>query len=373
MTIMASALLLIVMAIGLNHVPGWVRWNYSGYEGKGERWTEYDRLLDAVDDLPPGRIMWEANNQMNDYGTPMALMLLPYWSEGHPSMEGLYFESALTTPFHFLNASEVSQRPSNPVRFVDPETGSLNQRYRSLSFDRALPHLALYNVRYYIAYTDEGARQARSAELRELGSYEPWTIFELPESSLVDVAAYEPAVYRGDGSFKEATFDWYDDVDRLDRWMVADGPAEWPVVVDVSEVDYAGDRIDAAGAVSDVVLEHDRIAFHTTAIGVPHLVKVSYFPNWEASGAAGPYRAAPSLMVVVPTQEDVEIAFNDTWAETLGKLLTFAGLGALVWHVRRRRLSDLPVPAAAESATARAASAEPVAPDSTSTSEAPQP
>ena len=42
----------------------------------------------------------------------MALMLLPYWTDGCiGSMEGLYFESSATTPYHFLNQSELSEAP----------------------------------------------------------------------------------------------------------------------------------------------------------------------------------------------------------------------------------------------------------------------
>jgi hypothetical protein len=78
------------------------------------------------------------------------------------------------------------------------------------------------------------------------------------------------------------------------------------------------------------VLEDHRISFTTEAVGVPHLIKVSYFPNWTAIGAEGPWRASPSLMVVVPTQEDVVIEFQDTWAESGGKILTFGGVGSLL-------------------------------------------
>jgi hypothetical protein len=65
-------------------------------------------------------------------------------------------------------------------------------------------------------------------------------------------------------------------------------------------------------------------------VGVPHLVKVSYFPNWTAAGAEGPWRAAPSLMVVVPTNEEVTLEFQDTWAESGGKILTLGGVGSLI-------------------------------------------
>ena len=40
------------------------------------------------------------------------------------------------------------------------------------------------------------------------------------------------------------------------------------------------------------------------------LVKVSYFPNWEVEGAEGPYRIAPNLMVVVPTEQEVHLHYG---------------------------------------------------------------
>jgi uncharacterized membrane protein len=88
------------------------------------------------------------------------------------------------------------------------------------------------------------------------------------------------------------------------------------------------------------VLEDHRISFTTTAVGVPHLVKVSYFPNWQADGADGPYRAAPSLMVVVPTQENVVLEFRNTAAENIGTAVTVFALVALVAYaylLRRQR------------------------------------
>ena len=71
-------------------------------------------------------------------------------------------------------------------------------------------------------------------------------------------------------------------------------------------------------------------------VGVPVLVKVSYFPNWTVSGGEGPYRATPSLMVVVPTDSEVTLRFQNTWAENTGNVLTILGLlGLVVTGVRR--------------------------------------
>ena len=327
-----AAVLLVATAVSIHDVPGWVAWNYEGYEGKAE-YADYRALMETIDELPPGRVMWEANSDMGKYGTPMALMLFPYWSEDHPSMEGLFFESSLTTPFHFLNASEVSRFPSNPVRGLT---------YHSMDFERALPHLALYDVAYYVSFTEEADTAARTFGLRPVAESLPWTIFTLPETDVVDVASFEPAVWTGDANFTDAALDWYDDVGNLDRWLVAAGPDDWMRVGEV------GDRLGRTagypaedGAVSDVIVEDNQISFTTTAIGVPHLVKVSYFPNWRVEGAEGPYRAAPSLMVVVPTSNEVVLEFRNTWAENLGMaitLLTLVGLGTrgfLRWRQRR--------------------------------------
>jgi hypothetical protein len=123
--------------------------------------------------------------------------------------------------------------------------------------------------------------------------------------------------------------EWYEDVDNMHRWVVAGGPAEWPRIQSIDQRPAV--ELDVPpNAVTDIEVDNHRISFSTEAIGVPHLVKVSYFPNWTASGADGPWRATPSLMVVVPTQNDVVIEFRDTWAENGGKILTLGGVVALI-------------------------------------------
>jgi hypothetical protein len=333
-TVVTGAVAIVVMVAGaafsMHDLPGWVKWNFEGYEGK-QVWNEYEALMQEVDGLPDGRIMWEANSDMNKYGTPMALMLFPFWSEGHPSMEGLFFESSLTTPFHFLNASEVSQRPSNPVRGLD---------YRGMDFDRAVKHLATYDVAYYVSFTEEATTAAKEYGLEVLAEPAPWTIFALPDTDRVDVATFEPVVWAGEGDFVDAALEWYDDVDNLDIWLVEDGPPEWRRVTSVTE------RLDElrpypeTGSAQITSFEDMSLSFSTDTVDVPHMVKVSYFPNWTVEGAEGVYRAAPSLMVVVPDAESVTMSFTNRWVENLGiviTVITIVGLGVYAIVARRRR------------------------------------
>ena len=325
------AVLAMLFVVGkMADVPGWVEWDFSGYEGKSE-YGEYQDLMETVDALPPGRIMWEEDERNYAYGTELALMLFPYWSEEHPSMAGLYYESSLTTPFNLLNASELSAESSERIPTLV---------YHGLDPVRGMRHLDVYGVRYYVTSTDEAEMAASLAGLRPLATSDPWVIFAASDGELVSVASTEPTVWAGRGGFVEASLEWYDDVDNLDRWMVADGPEGWRRIASVEE------RLDSPekeysiseAAVSDIVVDDQRISFTTNAVGVPHMVKVSYFPNWGAAGADGPYRAAPSLMVVVPTSEEVVLTFEQTWVEHLGNglsLVTLAGLA--VWWLWSRR------------------------------------
>ena len=65
------------------------------------------------------------------------------------------------------------------------------------------------------------------------------------------------------------------------------------------------------------------------------IVRESYYPNWRAHGASGPYRATPNFMVVVPTSKDVSLTFDRSGVEWFGIMLTvlgLLGLGAIGWR-----------------------------------------
>ncbi len=327
--ILTVALTLAVTIIGVHDIPGWVNWNYQGYEGKA-LYPELEAIMTDVEELPEGRVMWEYyKDRQEQYGTPMALMLIPYWSEGHTTMEGVFFESSLTTPFHFLNQSEMSRSPSQPVRGLT---------YRTFQLERGIRHAAVFNIDYYITQSEEMTGEANRLGLEALVVEDGYSIFRLPDSDPIEVAQFEPMVWTGEEDFADMAVDWYDDLDNLDHWIVADGPEDWIRFDELGGPYDEGDPISVADAVvTDVEIDNLSISFTTNAIGVPHLVKTSYFPNWQATGAEGPYRASPSLMVVIPTQENVSLEFGRTWAENLGMVLTILAIGFVGWWATRNR------------------------------------
>jgi hypothetical protein len=94
--------------------------------------------------------------------------------------------------------------------------------------------------------------------------------------------------------------------------------------------------------VSNIKSDDNDISFDVDRNGSPVLVKASYFPNWRATGAKGPYRVTPNLMVVIPTSNHVKLHYGFTPVEGLGYLLTLGGiaLGVLLFRQGPVRFDD---------------------------------
>ena len=283
----------------------------------------------------------------------MALMLLPHWTDGCiASMEGLFFEASGTTPYHFLTAAAMSKSSSNPVRQL---------RYVNNDASVGVPEMADLGVRYLMVRTDEAKAQAAGNDrLQLVASSGPWDIYELGEARIVEALKVQPVVVEPrSGDQRERNLEvgtsWFQQQEDWAARPANDGPADWqriPVEVDMAaRVGEPGDRsrnvdyvvpaepIDVVDlpeiTVSDVEIGEQSVHFHVDQIGVPVLVRVSYFPNWQAHGAEGPYRVAPNFMVVVPTSNDVSLTYERSSLDWFFYALTLCGI-ALCFYWRRR-------------------------------------
>ena len=305
--IQINLLLVSIIFSTVSFLPHWLNWNFTGYEGKND-WTQIENLYSKLADLEPGRIMWEPNSDMNKYGTPMTLMTIPYFTE-HTSMEGLYFDSSITTPFHFISVSGLAKRPSNPV-------GGLS--YINNQFDQGVEYLNDLGVDYFISYTEEIKTKAiNSKKLILLFSSEPFSVFKVNSSKVEliyqDVDIFSKAstqdgilssIFRDtdiDNFFEKA----YQSFDELDKKRVVE------VSNDISI--KSSNKNDLQ--ITDLIIMNDKISFFTDSPGELHLIKVSYFPNWTITNGKGPFRTSPSFMSVIPDNEYVEIIFEKTSVE----------------------------------------------------------
>jgi hypothetical protein len=291
--------------------------------------------------------MWEYSSGLNRFGTPMSLMLLPNYTGGCiDSMEGLLFESASSTPWHFVNQAELSVGPSEAM-----VTATTGLQYGSVNVTLGIQHLQLLGVRYFMASSPVIQDQANADPALTLidgtgpwnslyqgaDSTTTWKLYLVHDSSLVTPLTDRPDVLTGVGaaqaSWLPVAQKWYADPARWSQQLVAGGPASWTKAPD----GVAPPTRDALPAVkvSAVRSQTDQVSFHVNRTGVPVLVRVSFFPSWHATGALGPWRAEPNLMVVVPTAHDVTLTYGSSGPDRLGLVLTVVGLivlAALVWR-----------------------------------------
>ena len=83
----------------------------------------------------------------------------------------------------------------------------------------------------------------------------------------------------------------------------------------------------AEATITDVVLEDDRDLVPDRRGRRAPSGQGFVFPQLaRPPGPKGPFHAGPSLMIVVPTQEQVTLQFANGGVENLGWILTIAGL-----------------------------------------------
>jgi len=392
LTVVLALGALVAIDDGKSFLPYWTRWNYRGYEdtrGEGttpaKQYDEYRAFVDALDALPAGRVLWEGNTQLNVYGSPLAPMLLPYWTDGRiASMEGVYYEASATSPYHFM-ATAALDAPGNSSGAVRGIT------YRTQEdFALGVRWLRVLGIRYLAVHSEQAKQRADADPRLRLVTTSPdvdhappngWSVYRVADSPLVQPLKYEPVVVSRFGARDQRVcrdrlvstgldakslhlhewqdcigVPWFDDAAALDRPLVAEGLDAWQHAGTATARDVEKEPLLPV-RVSRVRAGDDEISFRVSRTGVPVMVKASWFPNWEADGAEGPYRATPNYMVVVPTRHDVTLRYGTTTSEWLGRLGTlagFVGVGLLAWWPIRRRRRAGAVSAAESGAGARA-------------------
>jgi hypothetical protein len=333
-------------------VPGWAKYNYSGFEVK-DGWPEAAALFQTLERLPPGRVMWEFNRDYERFGTTRTLENIPVFG-GQPTMEGLLIESSINAPFHFINQTETSETDTRAVPGVDYPEG--------FDFPTGLVHLRLFGVRYYVAYDackdpkeqwvpcvdlgrqDTEVQAATAAGLPEVAHSGRFTIYQVGTGNLVEVPEFRPVLV-DHADWRANGLSWYRNPDWLKTPLVfasRDDPAARAAFAESGPLPLESlprERLERPGELAATTSRTgDVVSFTTDRVGEPHLVKVSWFPNWRVEGAKGPWLASPGLMVVVPTQSEVRLSYRDTPVDLAGKALSVVGIGVLLAPTVRRRV-----------------------------------
>ncbi len=298
----------------------WAESAFGGFE-RMPWWSDVQAFVAAVDRVVRsggcGRVLVEESAQELEAYSALAPHLLPYWTDGCVAVvDGLWAESSTTHP------------AVNDV-VVDLQSGQPR---------RGVAGLRMLAVRWYVASSAPIVASLREQPgVTDVARSGTWHVFEIEGAELVTPLEVEPVVVNEGAARTEG---WqYVDANRPLR--VTAGPPSW---ARVGAAGTAPRRHLPGVSVGAVESSDGRLEFDVSRPGVPVLVRMSWFPGWRAHGAAGPWRAAPNLMVVVPTAKHVVLTFERTSLDVIAHVGSGAGLLALVALVSLdRRRSPGPV------------------------------
>ncbi len=313
-------------ASAIDVADDWAAWNYAGFEAT-PGWPAYAAVNDAVrrSEADP-RVAYEHTTAHEDTGTIRSFESLPLFS-GASTLEGLYMQSTISSPFVFYIQSEISRIASCPL---------LPYHCGRLDAARAAEHLRLYNVSEVIVRTEAVRAELEDSPLFEVAAeIPPYRVLRISDAdgSYVEALRYRPLVLEGE-EWKANFFAWFKRPGSGEVPLVrsrtsgpedaSSMPADWPRVSELPDAIPRRPLSGTAEVVSELSAEEIRI--RTTRPGRPLLVKVSYHPRWRAEGADGPWLASPSFMLLVPRREEVRLTYEPATADRWGRAFTVAGL-----------------------------------------------
>ena len=316
----------VTVIFGTTKAGNWFRFDNMGYQsmpGFGEFRALNDYLAQVYqkrfeNPLNAPRVGYEKSDLYGRYGGDRVFESLPFFS-GRQTLEGIHYASSFASkPMAFLQTA-FSRDIKTPVSYI---LSRMNPGRLPSYFD-------LYNVSQLILVSDEAKKAVGSISLFEKEKdFGPLSVYRYTHCSglYVDLPKLVPVRYAGKpwvGDF----FQWYKTADplevllvpasyvksRLDREVLSD------TVSSLQELPHLKKTpLDREGLSINAHLEPLRIRFTTNKIGIPHLIKVSYFPNWKVKGAEGVYPVSPHLMLVIPREREVVLTYGRTFWESLG-------------------------------------------------------
>ncbi|MDY0045482.1 MAG: 6-pyruvoyl-tetrahydropterin synthase-related protein [Syntrophales bacterium] len=326
--IAVPVILFLLVIPGVNHfekkIHTWIPWNYNGFETKRlwKPFIETNRYLAGSEADP--RVIYEHATIHNGAGTIRAFESIPLFS-GRNTLEGLYLQACVSSPFVFYIQGEMSKQSSRPFS---------QYQYSDVNITEGIEHLKLFNVRDFIVASDEIREELKKhPEFTLEKEIPPYSIYRLATSQnrYVVPLAYAPA-WNDRREWKQKSYQWFRDYsDHPGIHLIFDDGLPPRGLPAAACAGYEKGRALPALPITEkpIVTEkvtHEEIRITTTKPGVPLLIKVSYHPGWRVEGADKIYLASPSFMLVYPKENDVRLYYGGTLWDRIGAILSILGI-----------------------------------------------
>jgi len=314
------------------YIPTWINWNYEGFEAK-TLWDSYRSVNELVSGTQRDpRVVYEHSPDHNAAGTTRAFESLPLFS-GRSTLEGLYMQSTISSPFIFYIQSEISKVNSCPFWNIWPCT--------TFNIEDGTKHLKMFNVQYFVARSDQVKTAVRNhPDYRRVEIIEPYEVYELMtnKNKYVIVPNYEPVLLETE-NWKNISYEWFKDVNKVDVPLVfvkhisGEDMTRFKSIISNERLDdLTGIPINEDCNIQEYV-SNEEITFTTTCPEKPHIIRISYHPNWKVDGADKIYLVSPSFMLVFPEQETVKLYYTNGFIDNISILLTTIGILFIIYSI----------------------------------------
>ena len=332
---------------GKEENPDWSKDCHAGY------WSEYN--FKGVGALPQGdaffRIAERVRGRLgavaadmhpgNDaIGSSRSFEALPHVAPGTRIVEGGLVNSALGALAAHTVQGEVSDNPAGWPLLVKP---------RAFDPDSGLRHLELLGARTFIARSRD-VQEALDADpgwelLGEEGTNGLWRVYGSTMEGEPLVRAWKvPLEVTSRRLTQEEIADWWACRGATEH-LVAHLPGPTSTEADFGAWKNAPppepgwlDRVSDPVPWAEIGPKDGSIAFFCLEPDRPHVVAATWFPDWVADGAEGPYPLSSGQMVVYPKGPGfVRLRHRMLPSELVGRLLSLAGVAVFLFRAGRRR------------------------------------
>ena len=319
------------------NVQNWYTDTFKGYaHTRGfDYFKQLNQYLNTDDPLNAPRVGYEKCNRYGPYGGDRVFESL-YLFTGRQTLEGIHYSSSLASKFLTFMQTEFSKEVKTPTPFI------LSQ----INPESLVIHMNLYNISQLILLSPQVKKIFNDAPQfiheKDVGQFSVYRLKqELP--GYISTLTYPPVLYTGPDWLERFYDQWFKYPEKLETFFVPTEYVKHPDDRAVFQGESAGLTVDPSfhkkkyHCNPDIQshLSHFKVKFRTSAIGVPHLIRVSYFPNWKVSGAHGVYPVSPHFMLVIPRANEVTLTYSRCIWEIIGWCITgftfFALLLTMLW------------------------------------------
>ena len=307
------------------NIENWSRWNLEGYEFKS-RWPAYRAVADTLSGgLMDARVIFEHDPDNNDIGSTRTVEAMPLFGT-RPVLEGLYMESAISSAFIYQLQAEISKRPSSPLSRFPSSKGTI---------DAAIGHMNEFYTDTLVLRSQQMKQRFSNDERFDVLLLEdPFLVLRLknPQSHLVELVD-TPLEIKSREQWMNSAFRRFRLAHPYSTREIYLGPGQqWQTPSPAT-----------AGDVRLLSMDRERLVFETTAVGQPHVIRMSYHPKWKSITGEPVFLTEPAFMLIIPEQSRVELQYGTMTADRVGAGLTLSGIVALVLLLIFPRLSPGPV------------------------------